>query len=68
MEGFVLTVWYENAGQDRNTRIKVPNKSFENKANLKYLGTTKQIKIAIHEEIKNKLNYGNICYHSDQDF
>jgi hypothetical protein len=33
---------------------------------FKYLGTTESNQNAIHEEIKNRLNSGNACYHSVQ--
>jgi hypothetical protein len=35
---------------------------------FKYLGTTVTNKNLIQEEIKRRLNYGNTCYHSVQNF
>jgi hypothetical protein len=49
------TAW--NAGQDRD-------RSSENEAQLKYLGTTVTNKDIIQEEIKERLNSGDACYHS----
>jgi len=43
------------------------NKSFENKEQLKYLGTTLTDQIFTHEEIKSRLKSGNVCCHSVQN-
>jgi hypothetical protein len=56
---------YQNAGQNRD--IKIPNGSFENVAQFKYLETTVTSQNLIWEEIKNILNSANACYHSVQN-
>jgi hypothetical protein len=56
---------HQNAGQNRD--IKIANRSFENVAQFKYLGTTVTYQNLIQEEIKRILNLGNACYHSVQN-
>jgi hypothetical protein len=57
---------HQNAGQNHN--IKMGYRSFENVAQLKYLGTIITNQNLIGEEIKRRLNSGNACYHSVQNF
>ena len=57
--------WDQNAGRSHN--IKTDNSSFERVEQFKYLGTTLTNQNSIQEEIKNRLNLGNACYHSVQN-
>jgi hypothetical protein len=56
---------YPNSGQNQN--IRRANESFEKVAKFKYLGTTLTNRNDIHDEMKNRLNSGNACYHSVQN-
>jgi hypothetical protein len=54
----------KKAGQKHN--IEIANRSFENAAKIKYLGTTLTDQSCMSDEIKSRLNSGNACYHSVQ--
>jgi hypothetical protein len=47
--------------------MKMANRSFEDVAKFKYVGTTLTDQKCMHEEIKSRLNSGNACYHSVQN-
>jgi hypothetical protein len=57
---YMLLTRHKNTGQTLD--IKIANRSFENVAQFKYLGTTVANKNFIHEEIRS-----NACYHSVQN-
>jgi hypothetical protein len=54
---------HQTTGQNYYT-IKIANKSFENAAKLKYLGTNMTDQNCIHSEIKNRLNSGIAWHHT----
>jgi hypothetical protein len=56
---YMLTSRHQNSGQNHD--VKTANRSLENVAQLKYLGTKATVKIMIHEEIKSRLNSDNAC-------
>jgi hypothetical protein len=56
---------HQNAGKNHN--IKIVNRSFENVAKFRFLGTTGTNQNLAIEEIKSKLKSGNACYHSVQN-
>jgi hypothetical protein len=57
---------HPNSGQNQNKRTA--NESFENVATFKYLEMTLTNQNDIHHEIKSRLNSGNACYYSVQNF
>jgi hypothetical protein len=55
----------QNAGRSHN--INIDNISFERVEEVKYLEITLTGQNYVQEEIKNRLNSGNACYHSVQN-
>jgi hypothetical protein len=53
---------HQNSGQNQN--IRIANELFENVVKFKYLGMTLTNENDIHDEIKSRLNSGNVCYYS----
>jgi hypothetical protein len=62
---YMIMSRHPNSGQNHN--IRIANESFENVATFKYLGTTLTNQNDIHDEIKSRLNSGNVCYYSVQN-
>jgi hypothetical protein len=58
----MLLFRHQNTRQNLN--IQIVNRSFENVAQFKYLGTSVTNENLIQEEIKMRMNSGNACYHS----
>jgi hypothetical protein len=59
---YMLMSRSRNIGQKHG--MKIANRSFEDVAKFKYLGTTLTDQNCMHEEIKSRLNLGNACYNS----
>jgi hypothetical protein len=59
---------HKKAGQKHSIKIANTSMSFEGVAKFKYLGTTLTDQNYMQEEIKNRLNLGNACYHLVQSF
>jgi hypothetical protein len=53
---------------DQNRDLKIGNRSFENVLQFTYLRMTVTNQTLIQQEIKRRLNSGNVCYHSVQNF
>jgi CTP synthase (UTP-ammonia lyase) len=49
---------------EQSDNIKIPNNLFKTVRKLKYLGMAVANQNHIHDEIKNRLNSGNACYHT----
>jgi sorting nexin-29 len=62
---YMITSRHPNSGQNQN--IRIANESFEKVAKFKYLWTTLTNQNDIHDEIKKRLNSGNVCYYSVQN-
>jgi hypothetical protein len=61
---YMLMSHSQKIGQKHS--IKIGNRSFEDVAKSKYLGTTLTDQNCMHEEIKSRLNLGDTCYRSVQ--
>jgi ribosomal protein S2 len=61
---YMLLSCHQNSGQNHDT--KTANRTFENVAQLRYLGTATTNQNLIQEEIKRRLDSANARYHSVQ--
>jgi hypothetical protein len=61
---YMLKLCGQNIGQKHS--IRVANRSIENVAKFRYLGTTLTDQNCMHEEIKSRQNLGNVRCHSVQ--
>jgi hypothetical protein len=62
---YMLLSRQQNVSQNRD--INIANRSFKNMLQFKYFGTTVTNENLIQEEIKRRMNSGNVCYHSVQN-
>ena len=51
----------------RSHSMKIESRSFERVEEVKYLGTNLTNQNSTQEEIKRRLNLGNVCYHLVQN-
>jgi hypothetical protein len=58
---YMLMSRSQKTGQKHS--IKIANRSIEDVAKFRYLGTALTDQNHMHEEIKSRLNSGNACYH-----
>jgi hypothetical protein len=63
---YILLFHHHNAG--KNHDMKINDRSFENMAQFKYLGTTVTNQNLIQEAINRRLISGNACYDSVWNF
>jgi hypothetical protein len=59
---YMLLSRHQNAGQDLN--MQVINRSFDDMAQFKYLGTTVTNPNLMQENINKRFSSNNACYHS----
>jgi hypothetical protein len=64
---YIVMSSHQNVGQNHNLLIANTCKYSENVAEFKYLGITVTNQNYIQKQIKDRLNIGNACYHSDQN-
>jgi hypothetical protein len=57
---YMIISRHQYSGQNQN--IRIANESFQNVAKFKYLGTVLTNQNDIRDEIKGRLNSGNVCY------
>jgi hypothetical protein len=62
---YMLLSHHQNVGHNHD--MKITNRCFENVPKFIYLGMTVRSQNLIQEEIKRRLNSGNVCYHSVQN-
>jgi hypothetical protein len=63
---YMIMSRHPNSGPNQN--IRIANESFEKVAKFRYLATTLTNQNDIRDEIKSRLNSGNACYYSVQNF
>jgi hypothetical protein len=63
--GSVFATWRQTVGQ--NYSVKITSKWFESVAKARYLKKTLASQNCTQEKSKSRLNWGNTCYHFDQN-